>query len=141
MKLPILVELERQTAAGQLAWTESLRAEVSAMIAVSDNTAANQIADAIHPQSVNDSMAKIGLGGTHFVNLFTDARSRRTRREPDHAREMARLLELIANNQIVSPQVSGDIRGLLARNTDRSKLVRLLPRMRRWRTRAAGTTA
>src|SRR5205823_10692546 len=40
MKLPILIELERQIAAGNLSWTESLRAEVSAMIAISDNTAA-----------------------------------------------------------------------------------------------------
>jgi beta-lactamase class A len=37
------------------------------------------------------------------------------------------LLELIATDQMVSPQVSGDIRALLARNADRSKLVRLLP--------------
>src|SRR5207244_12299579 len=71
MKLPILVELERQIAAGSLSWTESLRAEVGAMVAVSDNGAANQIAAAIHPQSVNDTMAKLGLGGTHFVNLFS----------------------------------------------------------------------
>jgi beta-lactamase class A len=128
MKLPILVELERQTAAGELAWTESLRAEVSAMIAVSDNTAANEIADAIHPQSVNASMAKIGLSGTHFMNLFNDARSSQNPGENQTTpANMARLLELIANNQIVSAQVSGDIRGLLARNTDRSKLVRLLP--------------
>src|SRR5207237_4368034 len=75
MKLPILVELERQVAAGALSWTESLRAEVGAMIAVSDNGAANQIADAIHPQSVNDTMAKLGLGGTRFQNLFSDART------------------------------------------------------------------
>ena len=40
---------------------------------------------------------------------------------------MARLLQLIATDQIVNPQVSGDIRSLLARNADRSKLVRLLP--------------
>ena len=125
MKLPILVELERQIAAGQLSWTESLRAEVSAMIAISDNTAANEIADAIHPQSVNDSMNQIGLTGTHFVNLFNeDTNPGQNQTTPAN---MARLLELIANNQIVSAQVSGDIRGLLARNTDRSKLVRLLP--------------
>src|SRR5712691_11206979 len=54
MKLPILVELERQIAAGTLSWTESLRAEVGAMVAVSDNSAANQIAAVIHPQSVKD---------------------------------------------------------------------------------------
>ena len=128
MKLPILVELERQIAAGQLSWTESLRAEVSAMIAISDNTAANEIADAIHPQSVNSSMAKIGLSGTRFLNLFNDARSSQNPGENQTTpANMARLLELIANDQIVSAQVSGDIRNLLGRNTDRSKLVRLLP--------------
>ncbi|HEY1296091.1 MAG TPA: serine hydrolase [Chloroflexota bacterium] len=128
MKLPILVELERQVAAGQLSWTESLRAEVSAMIAISDNTAANEIADAIHPQSVNSSMAKIGLSGTRFLNLFNDARSSQNPGENQTTpANMARLLELIANDQIVSAQVSADIRNLLGRNTDRSKLVRLLP--------------
>jgi beta-lactamase class A len=40
---------------------------------------------------------------------------------------MARLLQLIATDQIVNAQTSGDIRSLLARNADRSKLVRLLP--------------
>src|SRR5207237_6720937 len=75
MKLPILVELERQIAAGTLSWTESLRAEAGAMIAISDNSAANQVAAAIHPQSVNDTMAKLGLGYTRFLNLFTDTRS------------------------------------------------------------------
>src|SRR5262249_4239534 len=57
MKLPILVELERQTASGALAWTDSLRSEAGAMISVSDNTAADQVADAIHLQSVNDTMS------------------------------------------------------------------------------------
>jgi len=128
MKLPILVELERQIAAGNLSWTESLRAEVSAMIAVSDNSAANQIADAIHPQSVNDTMARLGLGGTHFVNPFNDARgpSNPGLNQTTPA-NMARLLELIATDQIVSPQISADIRGLLVRNADRSKIARLLP--------------
>ncbi|HTD80293.1 MAG TPA: serine hydrolase, partial [Chloroflexota bacterium] len=127
-KLPILVELERQVAAGKVSWTESLRAEVSAMIAVSDNGAANQIADVIHPQAVNDTLARLGLSGTHFLNAFSDAR---TASNPGQNQttpaNMARLLELIATDQIVSPQVSGDIRTLLARNIDRSKLVRLLP--------------
>ena len=98
------------------------------MIAVSDNSAANQIAAAIHPQSVNDTMAKLGLGSTHFVNPFSDAR---TASNPGMNQttpgNMARLLELIATDQMVNPLVSGDIRTLLARNVDRSKLVRLLP--------------
>jgi beta-lactamase class A len=128
MKLPILIELERQVAAGKLSWTESLRAEVSAMIAVSDNGAANQIADVIHPQAVNDTLARLGLTGTHFLNLFSDARSASNPGQNQTTpANMARLLELIATDQIVNPQVSGDIRTLLARNIDRSKLVRLLP--------------
>jgi beta-lactamase class A len=40
---------------------------------------------------------------------------------------MARLLELIATDQVLTPPATADIRSLLARNTDRSKLVRLLP--------------
>jgi len=128
MKLPILVELERQISAGNLSWTDSLRTEASAMIAVSDNSAANQIADAIHPQSVNDTMARLGLGATRFVNPFSDATSSanpgQNQTTPSN---MARLLELIATDQIVNPPTSADIRGLLARNADRSKLVRLLP--------------
>jgi beta-lactamase class A len=128
MKLPILVELERQIAGGTVSWTESLRAEVSAMIAISDNTAANEVAGVVHPASVNDTMAKLGLGGTHFVNLFNDARSPSNPGENQTTpANMARLLQLIATDQIVSPQASADIRTLLARNADRSKLVRLLP--------------
>ena len=128
MKLPILVELERQVAAGNVAWTESLRAEASAMIAVSDNTAANQIAALIHPQAVNDTLARLGLASTHFLNLFTDGRSASNPgQNVTTPANMARLLELIATDQILNSQVSADIRTLLARNADRSKLVRLLP--------------
>jgi beta-lactamase class A len=128
MKLPILVELERQTTVGTLAWTDSLRTEASAMIAVSDNNAANQIAEAIHPQSVNDTMGRFGLSGTHFVNLFTDTRGPATPgMNQTTPANMARLLELIATDQVVSPPASADIRSLLAHNVDRSKLVRSLP--------------
>jgi beta-lactamase class A len=98
------------------------------MIAVSDNSAANQIADAIHPPSVNDTLGRLGLSGTHLVNPFNDARnSSNPGGNQTTPSNMAQLLELIATDQIVSPQVSGDIRALLTRNTDRSKLARLLP--------------
>jgi beta-lactamase class A len=128
MKLPILVELERQIAAGTLSWTESLRAEAGAMIAVSDNTAANQIASTIHGQAVDDTMTSLGLGQTKFLNLFSDTRgAQNPGQNVTTPANMARLLELIATDQVVSPQVSADIRSLLARNADRSKLARLLP--------------
>lgn len=128
IKLPILVELERQIASGKLSWTDSIRAEAGAMIAVSDNTAANQIADVITPKSVNDTMAKLGLGSTRFLNLFSDTRSgQNPGQNQSTPNNMVHLLHLIATDQVVSDQVSADIRALLARNVDRSKLVRLLP--------------
>jgi beta-lactamase class A len=128
MKLPILVELERQIAAGDLAWTDKLRAQVGAMMSVSDNLAANAVADAVTPQAVNASMASIGLKSTNFVNMFTGARSQANPGQNQTSpANMTRLLELIARDQMVSAAVSADIRAFLARNTDRSKLVRLLP--------------
>jgi beta-lactamase class A len=128
MKLPILVELERQIATGKLSWTDSLRDEAGAMIAVSDNSAANQIADVIKTGSVNDTMSKLGLANTRFLNLFDDTRkSSNPGQNQTTPNNMTHLLNLLATDQVVSSQVSADIRALLARNTDRSKLVRLLP--------------
>jgi beta-lactamase class A len=128
MKLPILVELERQIAAGTLNWTESLRAEADAMISVSENTAADQIATAVRLQPVNDTLSRLGLGSTKFFNLFSDTQSpANPGQNQTTPANMARLLELIATDQIVNSQSSADIRSLLARNTDRSKLARQLP--------------
>jgi beta-lactamase class A len=128
MKLPILVELERQIAAGSLSWTESLRAEAGAMIAVSDNNAADDIATTVKLQSVTDTMGKLGLGGTRLLNFFDDSRGPLNKGQNQTTpSNMSRLLELIATDQIVSSQVSADIRSLLAGNADRSKLARLLP--------------
>ena len=85
------------------------------MIAISDNTAANEIASAIRPQSVNDTMARLGLGGTHFLNLFNDGRSTQNPGENQTTpSNMAKLLQMVATDQMVNPQVSGDIRGLLS---------------------------
>jgi beta-lactamase class A len=128
MKLPILVELERQIATGKLAWNDKLRAQAGAMMSVSDNVAANDIADAVTPRSVNATMANLGLKGTQFVNYFTGARSNANPGQ-NHTTpaNMTRLLELIASDQIVNAHTSADIRAFLARNSDRSKLVRLLP--------------
>jgi beta-lactamase class A len=73
-------------------------------------------------------MAKLGLGSTRFLNLFADTRSSSNPGQNQSTpNNMAHLLNLIATDQIVSSQVSADIRALLARNVDRSKLVRLLP--------------
>jgi beta-lactamase class A len=128
MKLPILVELERQIAAGTIKWDDALRTDAAQMIAVSDNSAADRIADKISMVAVNDQMRKLGLGGTRFLNTFTDSRSSTNPGQNlTTPNNMARLLELIATDQMVSPAASTEMRGLLARNGDRSKLARLLP--------------
>jgi beta-lactamase class A len=128
MKLPILVELEREAGSGQTPWTDSLRAQVNAMITISDNNAADQILRAIGLKPVNDTLSRIGLSGTHLRNLFADSRSAQNPGFNDTTpSDMARLLEMIATDQVLTPQQTADIRSLLARNTDRSKLVRLLP--------------
>ena len=128
MKLPMLVELERQVAAGTLNWTESLRTQAGAMIAISDNGAANRLYDLLGYGRVNETMARLGLSSTRLANHFADSNNRdspgQNRTTPA---DMGRLLELIATDQAVSPQASADMRALLEQNTDRSKLARLLP--------------
>lgn len=128
MKLPLLVELERQAASGEIAWTDTLRSNARAMISVSDNAAANQIQDAVTDAKVNDTMARLGLGSTRLVNHFVDTRGRGDPgKNQTTPLDMAKLLDTLANDGIVNGHVSADIRALLALNTDGSKLGRLLP--------------
>lgn len=128
MKLPILVELERQTSTGALAWTDSLRVQAAQMMVISDNQAANQLYERLGEQRINQTLASLGLPNTRIENRFADARAAA---EPGGNRttpaDMARLLELIATDQAISPRASADMRGYLERNADRSKLARLLP--------------
>jgi beta-lactamase class A len=98
------------------------------MIAISDNNAANRITDKVSMVAVNDEMRRLGLGGTRFLNIFTDTRApANPGQNATTPSNMARLLEMIATDQVVSPAASTEMRGLLARNSDRSKLARLLP--------------
>lgn len=128
MKLPILVELERQIAAGKLSWTESLRLQASSMMSISDNEAANRLHDLVGEANVNGTMAKLGLPNTRLVNHFADTRSPRDPgQNTTTPADMARLLGLVAEGELVSAPVSADIRSLLERSSDRSKLARLLP--------------
>lgn len=128
MKLPILVELERQTSTGALAWSDSLRLQAAQMMVISDNQAANQLYERLGEQRINQTLAGLGLASTRIENRFADARAAA---EPGGNRttpaDMARLLELIATDRAISPKASADIRGYLERNADRSKLARLLP--------------
>jgi len=128
MKLPLLVELERAAAAGDIRWTDALRANAQAMIAVSDNQAANTIEDLVTDAKVNGTMARLGLANTALVNHFSDGRNTgNPGNNQTTPLDMAKLLDIVANDGIVNRDVSADIRTLLARNADNSKLARLLP--------------
>ncbi len=128
MKLPLLVELERAAAAGDIRWTDALRANAQAMIAVSDNQAANTIEDLLSDAKVNGTMARLGLANTTLVNHFADGRNPgNPGNNQTTPLDMAKLLDIVANDGIVNKDVSADIRTLLARNADNSKLARLLP--------------
>ena len=128
LKLGILAELERQVAAGQLSWTPALRQQAEAMIVVSDNDAANHLFDLLGPDAINRSLANWGLSSTKLVHHFSDTGAGAT--TPGNrttAADMLRLVDLVASGQLVSPYASTDMRGLMARNQDGSKLARPLP--------------
>ena len=128
LKLGILAELERRVASAQLSWTPSLRQDAEAMIVVSDNDAANRLFDLLGPDTVNRSLAGWGLRSTVLVHHFSDAAGRTT--TPGNrtsAADMLRLLDLVATNRLVGEDASADMRGLMARNRDGSKLARPLP--------------
>ncbi len=128
MKLPLLVELERQIDTGARAWSDDLRRQATAMMVVSDNAAANRIYDLVGEEQVNATLARQGLKGTKLLNHFADTRdlsaSGQNQTTPS---DMARLLELIATDAVVSPRASAEMRAFMLQNADRSKLVRLLP--------------
>ena len=90
IKLPIMMEVFRQVAAGKINWTEEfvlskkqagsgvlgefsegskidLKTAVNLMIVVSDNTATNLILDKITTDSVNDFMDTLGLAQTRSL--------------------------------------------------------------------------
>jgi beta-lactamase class A len=98
------------------------------MISISDNDAANAVYDKVGEANVNATLGRLGLGSTKLVNRFGD---NQTTLDPgqNHTSpsDMVELLDDIATNSLINATTSADIRGLLATNTDRSKLARLLP--------------
>lgn len=129
MKLPLLLELERQVGSGTQSWTQTLRSEALAVATVSDNPSANAIMDAVGKSNVNATVARLGLTGTQLVNHFSDTRGGGTSPGENMTtpQDMETLVELIARDQILTTTATADLRSLLARNTDGSKLARLLP--------------
>jgi LysM repeat protein len=126
-KLAILTEAYRQGAAGQRPLTDATKADLGRMVAVSDNDAANRLIDRLGPRAINGGMSALGLGTTRVVNHFGAARPAGGGLNQTTPAEMARWLELLATDQLVSAPASREMRALLARTADGSKIGRGLP--------------
>jgi beta-lactamase class A/LysM repeat protein len=127
-KLAIMLEVVRQFSSGKLARTASLSADLDRMITVSDNDAANRLVEVVGEQSINATLANLNLSSTVMRNPFS---ARGAQLEPGFNQtspaDSATLLSLLANDKLVSPAASQEMRALLVRAQDASKLVRGLP--------------
>jgi beta-lactamase class A len=126
-KLALLVEVYRQSAAGSLTLSDNQKADMKAMIIQSDNDAANRLLEALSAKAVNANLQALGLIGTKLVNPFGLARAVGNPSNVTTPADMARLMEMLANEQVVSATASREMRGLLLQSQDGSKLRRGLP--------------
>jgi beta-lactamase class A/LysM repeat protein len=126
-KLALLVEVYRQSANGTLALTDERRADVKAMIVNSDNDAANRILELLGKKAVNANLQALGMIGTRLGNPFGLASTTGAIQNVTTPADMARLMEMMASEQLVSAQASREMRGLLLQAQDGSKLRRGLP--------------
>lgn len=126
-KLALLVEVYRQSFGGAIVLTEPQRADLRAMIVSSDNDAANRLMEVLTTRSVNANLYALGLVGTRLVNSFGLTTATGNPANVSTPDDMTRLLELIATEQLVSPQASREMRALLLQSQDGSKLRRGLP--------------
>jgi beta-lactamase class A/LysM repeat protein len=126
-KLWILTELYRQHHAGTRPLTEATRADLERMIVVSDNEAANQLMELVGVRGVNGTMAMLGLAATRLANQFGAARLSNGLINQTTPSDMLRWMELLAADEMVSPTASREIRTLLFKAGDASKLRRGLP--------------
>jgi beta-lactamase class A/LysM repeat protein len=126
-KLGLLVELYRQSASGAVTLTENQRNDMRAMIVQSDNDAANRLLEALSPRAVNANLQALGLVGTKLINPFGLVRTVGNPSNVTTPADMARLMEMLANEQVVNATASREMRGLLLQSQDGSKLRRGLP--------------
>jgi LysM repeat protein/beta-lactamase class A len=126
-KLGLLIELYRETTSGALTLSDSQKADVRAMIIQSDNDAANRVLELLTAKSVNANLKALGLVGTQLVNPFGLAKAAGAPANVTTPADMSRLMEMLANEQIVNATASRDMRALLLQSQDGSKLRRGLP--------------
>jgi LysM repeat protein/beta-lactamase class A len=126
-KLGLLIELYRETSSGGLTLTETQKADVRSMIIQSDNDAANRLLELLTAKSVNANLKALGLIGTQLVNPFGLTKAAGAPANVTTPADMSRLMEMLANEQVVNSSASRDMRALLLQSQDGSKLRRGLP--------------
>jgi len=126
-KLALLVEAYRQSEAGTRPLTAERRAQLEQMIVASDNDAANKAIEELGLRNVNTNLQALGLAATRLVNPFGTTRPAAGAMNVSTPNDMARLLELLADERLVSPAASREMRALLQRTVDSSKLRRGVP--------------
>jgi beta-lactamase class A len=153
IKIPILVEAFRQEQAGRLRLDERLpiRPEdkvggfgilkelpsvesvslldlLTLMIIISDNTATNLCIERVGMDAVNGTMGSLGLRATVLQRKMMDMAARE--RGLDNftsAGDIARLLELLATDQALTPEGCARALDILARQQVNDRLPLLLP--------------
>jgi beta-lactamase class A len=153
IKIPILVEALRQAEAGRLRLDErialrpqdkvggfgilkdlgsvealSLLDLLTLMIIISDNTATNLCIEKLGMGAVNDTMATLGLTGTVLQRKMMDmpARERGLDNLTTPA-DVARLLELVSTDRVLTPEGSRRALEILTRQQVNDRLPLLLP--------------
>jgi len=153
IKIPILVEVLRQAEMGRLRLDEritirpqdkvggfgilkelgslealSLLDLLTLMVIISDNTGANLCIERVGMAAVNAGAASLGLTGTVLQRKMMDTAARE--RGLDNfttPADAARLLELLATEQVLTPEGSRQALEILARQQVNDRLPLLLP--------------
>ena len=98
------------------------------MLAVSDNDASNIVTGFVGLDQINRLAAELGLEHTAMRRLMMDAKAVEEGRENvTTAGDLARLLEELAEGDVVGPAVSGPIWASLEKQEHRDGIARYLP--------------
>lgn len=110
------------------------------MIILSDNTATNLVLDCFGDEhdakleAVNNRMKNLGLNNTKILNKLMSFKTKK--KTPEAMRfgvgyttpnDMVKLLELLVNGKIISPEVSAEIINIMKNNQDYEMMKRYLP--------------
>lgn len=110
------------------------------MIILSDNTATNLVLDCFADEhdaklnAVNERMKSLGLNNTKILNKLMSFKTKKN--TPEALRfgvgyttpnDMVKLLELLANGKIISPETSAEMINIMKNNQDYEMMKRYLP--------------